>query len=97
MCMLSVVIHPVCALPATQQNPHVLCCECCTNSASRMDAAACCAQGGGGLWPDTYQLVQQYPRQVLTDKSAGLADVGLSHGQQTALFLERVEQPAAQP
>eukprot|EP00878_Enallax_costatus_P036050 GHUV01040340.1.p1 GENE.GHUV01040340.1~~GHUV01040340.1.p1 ORF type:complete len:169 (+),score=61.35 GHUV01040340.1:456-962(+) len=51
----------------------------------------CDSKGAGGLWPGTYRLVLQYPRQVFSpDSCATLEEVGLGAGQQLAFFLEHV-------
>jgi hypothetical protein len=47
-------------------------------------------QGAGGLWPNTYQLVLQYPRLSLSPDKGTLQEAGMMPGQQ-AVFLERLD------
>eukprot|EP00775_Hariotina_reticulata_P010375 gene10375-10533_t len=48
------------------------------------------SKGAGGLWPNTYQLVLQYPRLLLSPNNGTLQEAGMLPGQQ-AVFLERLE------
>jgi hypothetical protein len=46
------------------------------------------SKGGGGMWPNSYQLVLQFPRRALPASGATLKEAGFEERQQYALFLE---------
>ena len=48
------------------------------------------SKGGGGMWPDSYQLVLQFPRRSLPVSKKTLAEAGFEQGQQYALFMEPI-------
>jgi ubiquitin fusion degradation protein 1 len=60
------------------------------------------SRGGGGLWPGQFHLVLQFPRRVLPAARDGAAsctllDAGFAAGQQEALVVEPVAEPAGSP